>query len=59
METMFENLDFWCENDTDEQHFIIALKDREVKNDSRWVLGSLTNQEAKKLLKYLEEHIEK
>jgi hypothetical protein len=56
---MFENLDFWCENDTDEQHFIIALKDREVKNDSRWVLGSLTNQEAKKLLKYLEEHIKK
>ena len=38
---------------------MIACKDREIMDGERWVLVSLSTDEAKRLLKYLEEHIAK
>lgn len=60
MDTMFENLDFRFDNENnDERPFIIACKDREIIDGERWVLASLSTDEAKRLFKYLEEHIAK
>ena len=60
MDTMFENLDFrFDKENNDERPFIIACKDREIIYGERWVLASLSTDEAKRLLKYLEEHIAK
>lgn len=60
MDTMFENLDFWFDKeDNNERPFMIACKDRETMDGERWVLASLSTDEAKRLLKYLEEHIAK
>ena len=60
MDTMFENLDFRIDKENnDERPFIIACKDREIIDGDRWVLASLSTDEAKRLLKYLEEHIAK
>lgn len=60
MDTMFENLDFrFDKENNDERPFIIACKDREIIDGERWVLASLSTDEAKRLLKYLEEHIAK
>ena len=60
MDTMFENLDFrFDKENNDERPFIIACKDREIIDGERWVLASLSTYEAKRLLKYLEEHIAK
>ena len=57
MDTMFENLDFrFDKENNDERPFIIACKDREIIDGERWVLASLSTDEAKRLLKYLEEH---
>lgn len=38
---------------------MIACKDREIMDGERLVLVSLSTDEAKRLLKYLEEHIAK
>lgn len=60
MGTMFENLDFrFDKENNDERPFIIACKDREIIDGERWVLASLSTDETKRLLKYLEEHIAK
>lgn len=60
MDTMFENLDFrFDKENNDERPFMIACKDREIMDGERWVLVSLSTDEAKRLLKYLEEHISK
>ena len=60
MDTMFENLDFrFDKENNDERPFMIACKDREIMDGERWVLVSLSTDEAKRLLKYLEEHIAK
>lgn len=60
MDTMFENLDFrFDKENNDERPFMIACKDREIMGGERWVLVSLSTDEAKRLLKYLEEHIAK
>lgn len=60
MDTMFENFDFrFDKENNDERPFIIACKDREIIDGERWVLASLSTDEAKRLLKYLEEHIAK
>lgn len=60
MDTMFENLDFrFDKENNDERPFIIACKDREIIDGERWVLASLSTDEAKRLLKYLEEQIAK
>jgi hypothetical protein len=60
MDTMFENLDFrFDKENNDERPFMIACKDQEIMDGERWVLVSLSTDEAKRLLKYLEEHIAK
>ena len=47
---MFENFDIWYNNlgSDDDRPFVAACRDREVKNDERWVLVSFTVEEAKK-----------
>ena len=58
MKTLFENFDIWKDDSLqDEQPFIIACKDRETVDGERWVLASLTNEEAKKLYEYLGKHL--
>lgn len=50
---MFENFDIWYNNlgSDDDRPFVAACRDREVKNDERWVLVSFTVEEAKKNLR--------
>lgn len=51
MEDIF---DLWYDDTLeDDKPFVIACKDREVKNEERWVLVSLSNEEAKKIYEYL------
>ena len=58
MQKMFENFDIWKDDSLqDEQPFIVACKDREAIDGERWVLASLTNEEAKKIYEYLGEHL--
>lgn len=48
MDTMFENLDFrFDKENNDERPFMIACKDREIMDGERWVLVSLSTDEAK------------
>ena len=49
MSTMFENLDIWRPDD----EFIISIKDREVTDGERWVVVSITEDEAKQFYEYL------
>lgn len=50
MDTMFENLDFrFDKENNDERPFMIACKDREIMDGERWVLVSLSTDEAKRL----------
>lgn len=57
MEKMFENFDLWKDDDLEDgRPFIVACKDRESINDERWVLASLSEEEAKKIYKYLHEY---
>ena len=58
MDTMFENIDIWYDDTLDaNKPFVVACRDREVTNEERWVLASLSNAEAKKLYEYLQEHL--
>mgnify|MGYP003501552374 FL=1 len=58
MDTMFENIDIWCDDTLDaNKPFVIACRDREVTSEERWVLASLSNAEAKKVYEYLQEHL--
>ena len=50
MSAMFENLDIWRPDD----EFIISIKDCEFKDGEKWVITSLTEDEAKQLYEYLE-----
>lgn len=61
METMFENCDFWFDklDEEDDRPFMVACKDRETKNGERWVLASLSIEEATTLYNFLQQHLEK
>lgn len=56
---MFENFDIWYDNlgSDDDRPFVAACRDREVKNDERWVLVSFTVEEANKICEYIQEQI--
>lgn len=54
MSTMFENLDIWRPDD----EFIISIKDREVTDGERWVVVSITEDEAKQFYEYLKNFFE-
>ena len=56
---MFEFLDIWYDKDgiDDERPFMVACRDREVKDEERWVLASLTVEEAKKISEYIQQQI--
>mgnify|MGYP003300333872 CR=1 FL=1 len=51
----FENLMIWfdSEDECDERPFLIACRDREVKSEERWVVSSLSYEEAKQLCEFL------
>lgn len=59
MDTMFENFDLWFDKygEEDERPFMVACRDRGTMDGERWVITSLTIEEATKLHKYLEEHL--
>lgn len=58
MQKMFENFDIWKDDSLeDDQSFVVACKDREVTDGERWVLASLTKEEAKKIYEYLGKHL--
>lgn len=58
MATMFENFDLWVDDTLDDNRpFMIACKDRENTCDKRWVLASLSNEEAKQVYEYLGRHL--
>lgn len=55
---MFENFDIWYDRlGSDDRPFVAACRDREVKNDERWVIVSFTVEEAKKICEYIQEQI--
>ena len=51
----FENLQLWYDKTDidDERPFMLTCKDREVTDGERWVVASLTEEEAKKIYEYL------
>lgn len=56
---MFENFDIWCNHlgIDDNCPFMVACRDRQIKNYERWVMVSLTVEEAKKICEYIQEQI--
>lgn len=60
MNTMFENLDVWKDDTLEnDKPFVFACRDREKTDEERWVLASISNEEAKKIYEYLSKHIKK
>lgn len=58
MYTILENFDIRYDDTLDSSKpFIVACRDREVTSEERWVLASLSNNEAKKVYEYLQEHL--
>lgn len=58
MDTMFENFDLWMDDALENNRpFVIACKDRENTSEERWVLASLSNEEAKRVYEYLGRHL--
>lgn len=58
MYTIFENFDIRYDDTLDSSKpFIVACRDREATSEERWVMASLSNNEAKKVYKYLQEHL--
>ena len=58
MYTILENFDIRYDDTLDSSKpFIVACRDRESTSEERWVLASLSNNEAKKVYKYLQEHL--
>lgn len=53
MKTMFKYFDIRKEENGP---FVIASKDREVTSKIRWVINPMTEEEAKRLYMYLQEH---
>ena len=56
---MLENFDIWCNQlgSDDNCPFMVACRDRQIKNYERWVMVSLTVNEAKKICEYIQEQI--
>lgn len=54
---MFEN--FNLQRDEDSGLFVAMCKDRKVQNGERWVVITLTEEEAKQMYKYLKEYFQK
>lgn len=52
---LFENVNFWFDGDDTEpdRPLIVACKDRERKDSERWVVASLSAEEAKQLYEFL------
>lgn len=58
MYTILENFDIRYDDTLDSRKpFIVACRDREATSEERWVLASLSNNEAKKVYEYLQEHL--
>lgn len=53
MKTMFKYFDI---QKKENGPFVIASKDREVTSKIRWVINPMTEEEAKRLYMYLQEH---
>ena len=58
MYTILENFDIRYDDTLDSSKpFIVECRDREATSEERWVLASLSNNEAKKVYEYLQEHL--
>ena len=58
MYTILKNFDIRYDDTLDSSKpFIVACRDREVTSEERWVLASLSNNEAKKVYEFLREHL--
>ena len=54
MKTKFENFDFFKDQDPDnDKPFIFAIRDRESKDQERFVLTGLSEKEAKRVYECL------
>ena len=57
---MFENFDVWMDDTLeDDRPFVVACKDSENTSEERWVLVSLSNEEAKQVYEYLDRYFQK
>lgn len=54
---MINTENFYCklESDSELKGFRVAIRDREVKDEERWVFAWLDEEEAKKLYNYLKQ----
>lgn len=57
MNADFENVLFWV-NDEENSPVMFACRDREVTDEERWVIASITIEQAKKLHAYLTQLLE-
>lgn len=53
-----ENFAIEIKFDTKEAYFMTAIKDRTVFTEERWIVASLSKEEAKELYKYLGNYFE-
>lgn len=54
MNTMFENLDIWIDEEVDDKPFVIASKNREPGSWEEWIVNSFTKEEAKKIRDFID-----
>lgn len=61
MERTFENFDIWFDDDMErERPFMVACRDRtDHTYDEKWVLASLSVEEAVKVYEFLKQHLSK
>lgn len=54
MNTMFENFVLWTDETLeDARSFMVACRDRRAIGEERWVVSSLSYEEAKQVYEYL------
>lgn len=57
MKELFENFEFWKDDNPENvRPFMVACKDLAVKDEERWVLASLSEEEARTLYEDLKEY---
>lgn len=61
MDINLENLQIWYDSDGDEDNkpFLVACRDREVLDGERWVITSLSVDQARSIRDYLNTFLEK
>lgn len=56
MNTSMQDLYFFKDDESNNTPFIFIARDKEAKNEERWVFAALSEEEAKKVYEFLNEY---